>query len=719
MKDKTLKRIFAVSLVAAIMLPLISILFIYPAFTKQLLINTEDEAIRTGAHFARMYFDESSVVTKESISNEIINNAHHLMRDYELMKIKVFAPSGEIVYSTEQKEIGNINKKPYYHEIVANGKPFTKLVKKETESLEGQNVSADVVETYVPIVKNGTFAGALELYYNVTQRVKSLNKLIFYASLAPLIFMFAFLASVVFIIIRSAKDQGASFFSRNAFRYRSPHLSLLIITLLVIVFESVAMVLIQAIPSLSDVERTVLDVFILIMFLTPTIFIFLVQPLMRYNAELSRAEQDLKESQLSLVNDHKELQKIFSNVENAKLEWEKTVDCVSDIIIRTDRDGKITRFNKALQEVTGKKYDEIIGYHWEDFITDYELEVTTLFDTSTELFHEPTGKWFMLNSYPFYDKDEQYLGNVITINDNTETKTLEEAIVQDNARLEKTQQELKDAYDELKSAQSQMLQKEKMASIGQLAAGVAHEINNPMGFISSNISSLGRYTKKIAEFIHVQDEAIASADLPELSTELNEKRKKLKLDFVLEDIDQLIEESLDGADRVKKIVQNLKSFSRIDEADHQAADINECLESTLNIVWNEIKYKATVSKDYGELPMTNCYPQQLNQVFMNLLVNAAHAIEKEGEITIKTWNGDDYVHISISDTGEGIPGDKMNKIFEPFYTTKPVGKGTGLGLSITYDIIKKHKGEMSVDSEVGQGTTFTIKIPVAGKDTHG
>jgi two-component system NtrC family sensor kinase len=442
------------------------------------------------------------------------------------------------------------------------------------------------------------------------------------------------------------------------------------------------------------------------------------EQLMKYNAELTRTERDLKDSQDTLVKDHEKLQKIFAQVENAKLEWEKTVDCVSDIIIRTDKDGKITRFNKILQEVTGKDYDDIIGYHWEDFISDYNLEVTTLFDTSTELYHEPTGKWFMLNSYPFYDKEQQYSGNVITLHDNTETKTLEEAVVRDNARLEKTQQELKDAYDELKSAQSQMLQKEKMASIGQLAAGVAHEINNPMGFIASNISSLGRYTKKIIEFVDAQDEAIVSAELPELSKDLQEKRRKIKLDFILEDIDQLIEESLDGADRVKNIVQNLKSFSRVDEADHQSADINECIESTLNIVWNELKYKAIVTKDYGELPLTSCYPQQLNQVFMNLLVNAAQAIEKEGEITIRTWNGDGHVNISISDTGEGIPQDKLDKIFEPFYTTKPVGKGTGLGLSITYDILKKHNGELSVNSVVGQGTTFNLKIPVTGSDNH-
>ncbi|UCH80484.1 MAG: GHKL domain-containing protein [Nitrospiraceae bacterium] len=272
------------------------------------------------------------------------------------------------------------------------------------------------------------------------------------------------------------------------------------------------------------------------------------------------------------------------------------------------------------------------------------------------------------------------------------------------------------AYRDLKETQSQMLQREKMASIGKLAAGVAHEINNPMGFISSNMNSLGTYTKKITEFIHIQEQALMSVNFPELTKEVEEQKKKLKVDFILDDIGQLLEESIEGADRVTKIVQNLKSFSRVDESEHNLANINDCMESTLNIVWNELKYKATVTKDYGDIPMTMCYPLQLNQVFVNLLVNASHAIETQGEIRIKTWNGNGLVNISVSDTGRGIEKDKIKKIFEPFFTTKPEGEGTGLGLSITYDIIKKHRGDISVDSEVGKGTTFHIKIPVTGVD---
>ncbi len=281
-----------------------------------------------------------------------------------------------------------------------------------------------------------------------------------------------------------------------------------------------------------------------------------------------------------------------------------------------------------------------------------------------------------------------------------------------NLRLEMKNRELQDAYNELKITQMTMLQKEKLASIGQLAAGVAHEINNPMGFISGNLRALNKYINKFTDFIEIQEELLKSIADSEVLEVLKEKRKKLKLDYIIEDVTELIAESLEGADRVARIVRDLKSFSRVDEAEYKLANINECIESTLNIVWNEIKYKAAVKKEYGDLPHIKCYPQQLNQVFMNLLVNASHAIEKEGEIRIRTWQEGEAIFISISDTGSGIPEENLKKLFEPFFTTKEVGKGTGLGLSITYDIVKQHGGEIIVDSTVGKGTTFTIKLPL-------
>jgi PAS domain S-box-containing protein len=258
--------------------------------------------------------------------------------------------------------------------------------------------------------------------------------------------------------------------------------------------------------------------------------------------------------------------------------------------------------------------------------------------------------------------------------------------------LETQHVDLENAYNELKMVQSQVLQQEKMASIGQLAAGVAHEINNPMGFIISNLNTLKRYLERVSEYMTVQTAAVQRCSLKcgnsNILPEIAETRKALKIDYITGDLDNLINESLEGADRVKKIVQDLKNFSRVDESEFKTADINSGLESTINIVWNELKYKATLVKEYGDFPLTICNPGQLNQVFMNMLVNAAHAIEKQGEIRVKTWAEKGLINIAISDSGGGISEENQKRIFEPFFTTKEVGKGTGLGLSIAYDIIR-------------------------------
>jgi two-component system NtrC family sensor kinase len=193
---------------------------------------------------------------------------------------------------------------------------------------------------------------------------------------------------------------------------------------------------------------------------------------------------------------------------------------------------------------------------------------------------------------------------------------------------------------------------------------------------------------------------------------IEEKRKELKLDHVIEDVKGLIAESVDGSERVKKIIHELNCFSRMNEEEYKKADINKCIESAASIVWPELKYKATLKKDYGTLPLTKCHPHQINQVIVNLLINAVNSIEEQGKITIKTRDKNQSIWIELSDNGRGIPEGNLSKIFEPFFTTKDIGKGTGLGLSITYEIIQRHKGDITVKSEVGRGTTFTIRIPV-------
>lgn len=269
--------------------------------------------------------------------------------------------------------------------------------------------------------------------------------------------------------------------------------------------------------------------------------------------------------------------------------------------------------------------------------------------------------------------------------------------------------------------QTQLLNSEKMASVGQLAAGVAHEINNPVGFINGNMSTLSAYVEDIRVLNLRYEELVAACreenceKVRELEVEIGRFREDKDMEFVFEDLTTLVSESRQGLERVTSIVRDLKSFSHIGEAEAKEFDINKGLDSTINIAWNEIKYKAEVKKDYGNIPTVYCYPQQLNQVFMNIIVNAAHAMENndgKGLIAVRTYQGGGDVFVEISDNGCGIPEEKINNIFDPFFTTKPVGKGTGLGLSLAYNIVKKHKGEIGVKSKVGEGATFTIRLPV-------
>jgi signal transduction histidine kinase len=284
----------------------------------------------------------------------------------------------------------------------------------------------------------------------------------------------------------------------------------------------------------------------------------------------------------------------------------------------------------------------------------------------------------------------------------------------------KENEELQALITKLQETQQQLLQSEKMASVGQLAAGVAHEINNPIGFINSNVNSLQRYVTTLFDVITQYRKLHAQLPLSEEKlTAIAQIEKDSDLDFIQEDIHNLLAESVDGLKRVKEIVQSLKDFAHVDVNEWAEADIHQGIDSTLNIARNEIKYKATIKKNYGELPPVYCIIAQLNQVFMNLFINAAHAIHDQGTITISTGvetkEEGDWVWIKIQDTGSGISPENLIRIFDPFFTTKPVGSGTGLGLSLAYGIIESHCGRILVDSEVGKGTCFTIHLPVHRK----
>ncbi len=276
--------------------------------------------------------------------------------------------------------------------------------------------------------------------------------------------------------------------------------------------------------------------------------------------------------------------------------------------------------------------------------------------------------------------------------------------------------DLRQAEESLRMVQTQLMHNDKLASIGQLAAGVAHEINNPMGFVSSNMITLGKYIEKYNRYIdqiEVELRSGSSGLLPEPVTAL---RQSLKLDYVMRDVMVLVEENIEGIDRVKRIVQDLQTFSRADSSNIGAANLNSCMDSTINIVNNEIRYSAELKREYGDLPKVHCNVQQINQVFMNLLINASHAIkskgEEIGEIVVRTWCDQDNVFTSVSDNGCGIAPENQSRIFDAFYTTKEIGKGTGLGLSISSSIIRKHGGDITLTSETGVGSTFTVRLPL-------
>lgn len=319
--------------------------------------------------------------------------------------------------------------------------------------------------------------------------------------------------------------------------------------------------------------------------------------------------------------------------------------------------------------------------------------------------------------YPIFNDNNAVERVCLTVYDMTVTASYHQQLTRltDQLEAEKQQQQL--LINKLEEAHNQLLQSEKMAAIGQLAAGVAHEINNPVGFIFSNLQSLQDYLSRMLKYIELLSKIVDKVPQPTLHQLKADYVQRNQLAMVLADCPDLLAESMEGAERVMAIVKSLKEFSHVDSTEWLAADITSGIESTLRVINNELKYKAEVNRNYAlGLPLLFCQPMQLNQVFMNLLVNAAQAMDSFGRIDIDVSFDDDALYVRIKDSGKGIEPEHMKRIFEPFFTTKPVGQGTGLGLSLSYTIIRRHKGTIQVESTVGLGTTFTITLPRRTED---
>ena len=418
------------------------------------------------------------------------------------------------------------------------------------------------------------------------------------------------------------------------------------------------------------------------------------------------------------------------------------LESTADGILVVDRKRHITAFNQRFvdiwhipPEVVAAGKDEKVlkcATDWADNPQQFVDKVNELYNrpeaTSLDTLHLKDGTDIERYSSP-QRLGDRIVGRVWSFRDVTERTRSEQALRESRDEMEhkvlartadlqsansallaeKSHQE--ELIRQLAEVHSQLLQSEKMASIGQLAAGIAHEINNPVGYVNSNLTTLQEYVDDLFKVLSAYEQS-ENEMTPATRARLEELKKKIDVDFVRNDIGKLMSESVGGLQRVKRIVLDLKDFSHVGESTKQWANIEKGMDSTLNVVWNELKYKTEVIKEYAGIPEIECIPTQINQVFMNLLMNAVQAIKEHGRIIIRTGLEGENVWVEVEDTGSGIEPNNLNRIFDPFFTTKPVGQGTGLGLSLSYNIVQKHGGRIEVRSEVGKGTAFRVVLPV-------
>ena len=391
-----------------------------------------------------------------------------------------------------------------------------------------------------------------------------------------------------------------------------------------------------------------------------------------------------------------------------------------------DREGRYLSVNQQFAETAGHPYEEIIGLTcfevWprdqaEDYhAIDEEIIATGRSkQTEQEVAAVSGATWYEFFRTSVIAADGTVIGTTGIAHNITERKQKEELILEQQRELLALNAMLEERINE-EIAKNRVkdlvvMRQEKLSSIGRLAAGMAHEINNPISFVAGNIRVLTDYLQQMGEYLTLQQELLAGMVTEEQCRELAAAAQRLEISTILDDGPAIIAESLDGVQRVARIVRDLKSFSRVDAPDFEPAELTACLESALTIVANELKHLATVDKECRELPPIFCHPSQLNHVFLNLLHNAGQAVTPPGRIILKSWFDESFVYASVEDNGHGIPEELQGRVFEPFYTTRDVGKGTGLGLSIAHDIIAKHHGELLLESSVGVGTIFTVKLP--------
>lgn len=449
---------------------------------------------------------------------------------------------------------------------------------------------------------------------------------------------------------------------------------------------------------------------------------------LRFN--LLRQEDSSPSGIWTIIRDISEKRRFEEKAKKSEETFKTLIANLPQRVLLKDKNSVFLFCNERYAKKLGKSPSEIVGKTDYDFYTPDMADKYVISDQKVIEEEKPIEELFKYSSSdkeiytrvlktPVRNHENEVEGILCVFEDFTERVKSEQKLLKTNKQLENTNKQLKEM-------QVQLIQSEKLASIGQLAAGVAHEINNPMGYVSSNFNSLKSYINKLTGIINLYEEYLCELrerkDLELVEkrcSDIKETREEMDIDFIFEDINELFEDSLEGMSRIIKIVQNLRDFSRIDQPDDWADfDMNDGVKSSLEVAKNEIKYTAEVDFQPCKISSTFCNSGQINQVFLNIIVNAAHAIKSQdrkekGHIRIKTYEEKDKAVCEISDDGPGIAQEHLTKIFDPFFTTKPVGQGTGLGLNLAYDIVvNKHHGSLDVETEIGKGTKFTIKIPI-------
>ena len=586
--------------------------YIYPSFIKHLIKNTEYEAVRVGKHLKNSVLEDLESGHYE-LSDNVRKELTVIKDDLQLWKMKLFTSNGTTTYSTDEKDIGKINTNTYFHSSVAKGEVFTKSVVKDTKSLEGETISSDVVETYIPIISQGQFLGAFELYYDITQSKKLLQSLI----------------------------------SKNTW-----------------------------------IHYALTGLVILLVFWSMLIF--------------NRAQKERRSNEALVEEEQKLLQK--SN------KWLK--DILNELpcaVVLIDKQRIIRWSNQELLRILeGFEKKDIIGKYCGDFLCPAADSECPVLD---------------------FGKDISNSESCLLINDSKKIpiiKSVQEINIDGEDLI------LESFFDitSRKKLEEELFLARKLESVGQLAAGIAHEINTPAQFIGTNLQFINDSLKDLIQFINKMKTASHMGKREEdhdRTDSLENQLAEIDWEYLEEEMPEAVRQSQDGINQISKIVLAMKELSHPGSQEREIEDLNKLIDNALTVTSNEWKYVANIELDLtADLPPVKCFRGQISQVFINIIVNAAHAISEQqedgmnkGKIKISSEVVQNWAVVKIEDTGKGIPESAQNHIFDPFFTTKEVGKGTGQGLAIAYDVIvTKHSGKLEFETEEGGGTTFIVKLPL-------